>query len=231
MTTVLVVGAQSSSLGAAIAHQARGAGYHVVTAGLHDEDFPMDAARDEVGALSAALSTLAPHHVVCTIGVNQPEQLGEDLTDWYDWHFRVNVIAPMRLLDAWWRLRLDGRTTVPDGHYVAISSNSARIPRSGSAAYCASKAALSMALRVKAREGALDARAPIVYGYEPGLIAGTPMTAQTAENWPGQPLTRMRNPRLSAGLPASAVAWQVVQNLTLGPELGGCLFRLDADEG
>lgn len=228
MTRVLVVGARGGSVGAAISQQAHSLGYSVVTAGITNEDVTMDLVSDNRGALAAKLATIQPEHIVCTVGMNMPEPLDhDDPSDWYRWHFETNVTGPMKLLHAWTSLLGVGGGL---NHYVAISSNSAHVPRSGSAAYCASKAALSQALRVKAREGAVRPGSPIVYGYEPGLVAGTPMTEHTAQSWPGQPLTRMRDPRLAQGVSVGALAWLVVQNLTLGPELNGVLLRIDADE-
>lgn len=231
MTRVLVVGARRGSLGHAIKHQAMGRAYRVTTAGIYDEEVTMDVVADDMASLTGALASIAPDHVVCTVGVNQPEPADAytDVTEWYDWHFRVNVIGPMRLLAAWTAvLREAGE--MGENHYVAISSNSARVPRSFSAAYCASKAALSQALRVKAREGVGQPLAPLVYGYEPGLLAGTPMTADTITAFGPDRLTRMRDTRLAQGMPPASLAWMVVSNLKLGPEVNGCLFRLDADE-
>lgn len=229
MSKVLVVGARGGSIGAAVAEQAHSLGYTVVTAGITNEDMYLDVVQDNAGGLAAKLATIQPDHIVCTVGMNmpQPSDPGEELWHWYRWHFETNVMGPMRLLEAWSRFLPPGGGL---NHYVAISSNSAHVPRSGSAAYCASKAALSMALRVKAREGAVRPGSPIVYGYEPGLVAGTPMTDHTAQTWPGQPLTRMRDPRLAQGISAGTLAWLVAQNLSMGPELNGVMLRIDADE-
>jgi NAD(P)-dependent dehydrogenase (short-subunit alcohol dehydrogenase family) len=228
MSLVMVVGAQPGSIGDAVAEQCRALGYATCTAGLGGEEVHVDLVRDNMPSLISMLATVNPDHIVCTVGMNmaEPEDL-LDPTDWYDWHFQVNVTAPMRLLHAWTRMLSNGHGL---NHYVAISSNSSRVPRSRSAAYCASKAALSQALRVKAREGAVRVGSPIIYGYEPGLVAGTPMTEAAARQWPGVPLTRMRDQRLSTGIPVGSLAWWVCQNLTLGPELNGMLIPLDADE-
>jgi NAD(P)-dependent dehydrogenase (short-subunit alcohol dehydrogenase family) len=56
---------------------------------------------------------------------------------------------------------------------VAVSSDAARIPMRGSVAYCASKAALDMAVRVMARELAPLHR---INAVAPGMVDGTPMT-------------------------------------------------------
>lgn len=230
---VLVVGARPGSIGAAVAEQAAMYDYDVVTAGMNEEDHYMDLVDRAHSELVHDLIELDPTHVVCTVGINKPEPVMVDTANWYRWHFDVNVTGPMRLLKAWQQVMGNGVLVSRDScrHFAAISSNSASVPRSDSAAYCASKAALSQALRVKAREGAGHESAILVYGYEPGLVAGTPMTADTvAQFGPGVALTRMRDPRLSAGISADALASLVVHNLTLGPEVNGVLFRLDADE-
>lgn len=235
MTTVLVVGARKNSVGAAIVQQAKDLDYLTFTAGISSEQYDMDLFNHPMEDMVQDLVSMHPTHVICTAGVNLPEPLDNwgDLTAVYEWQFRMNVIGPMRLLAAWQRA-LKMYEPAPGEpvhrHYVAISSNSASVPRSGSAPYCASKAALSQALRVKGREGQ-RLGGPIVYGYEPGLIAGTQMTEETAKQWSGAPLTRMVDKRLHGGIRAESLAWMVVANLTLGPELAGCLFRIDADEG
>lgn len=229
---MLVVGARPLSVGEAVAVSAKYEGYHVVTMGLHDEDERLDLAKDSVARMRLLLAQLRPQHIVCTAGINVPEGDDEDPTEWYQRHFAVNVIGPMRLLGAW-RDLLRQEGVGGHRHFVAISSNSAHVPRSQSAAYCASKAALSMALRVKAREvaGSGSTVEPFVYGYEPGLIAQTPMTKDTvAQFGTGVPLTRMRDPRLAGGYPPSNLGWMIVNNLVLGPEVNGVMFRLDADE-
>jgi len=57
---------------------------------------------------------------------------------------------------------------------VAVSSDAAEIPMRGSVAYCASKAALNMAVKVLARELAPLHR---INAVSPGMVDGTPMTA------------------------------------------------------
>lgn len=186
----------------------------------------MDVVHDSLEVLARILTSWRPDGLLCTVGHNAGMPATDlDPAEWYERHFETNVIGPMRLLEAW-LIALDDLPLGP-AHFVAISSNSAGVPRSGSAAYCASKAALSMALRVKAREN--RGERCIIYGYEPGLVAGTPMTDAVASRFAG-PLTRMRPEVLAHGMPPDALAKMVVASLRLGAELNGCLFRLDADE-
>jgi NAD(P)-dependent dehydrogenase (short-subunit alcohol dehydrogenase family) len=229
--TTLVVGARPGSLGAAIAHQCRGFGYQVVTAGISGEDRQLSLTRMNFITLLGEMRALRPTHVICTVGMNEPEPPGWDPEAWYGKHFATNVTGPMRLLNAWLgSLGADVPGEQRVRHFVAISSNSARLPRSSSAAYCASKAALSMALRVKAREAAGKGSQVAIYGYEPGLLEGTPMTDATREQFPGVPLTRMRHPALSNGVSTAGLAAMVAGNLTQGLALNGLLIPFDADE-
>lgn len=229
---LLVVGAQPNSLGAAIADTARDEpyGWEVVTAGRsRAEDYELDLVHYTDRELQILVSRLAPDHIVCTAGINHPREAYSSQAYWMAEHFNVNATGPMRLLNAW--LKQYGRSDIPSPHFVAISSNSAVIPRSSSAAYCASKAALSMGLRVAARDAAIMGYGVSIYGYEPGLLAGTPMTAEVAKRFPNTPLTRMRGAMVEHGLTPSGLAGHIVRNLAFGgPELNGCLLRLDAGE-
>lgn len=228
---VLVVGARRGSLGAAVAQTCLERGYEPYTAGIQDEQIDMDLmpTATSITRLMDILSNVQPTHIVCTVGLNMPEPEEQpDLFDWYRWHYETNAIAPMRLLDAWLRCGAE-RTMVPYGHYVAISSNSARIPRTRSAAYCASKAALSMALRVKARE--VSGR-PIIYGYEPGLLTGTPMTTDVIHRLERPTaMHRMKPPGLHEGIDPIDLAALIVDTLGHnGLALNGAMIPYDADE-
>jgi sorbitol-6-phosphate 2-dehydrogenase len=64
---------------------------------------------------------------------------------------------------------------------VAVSSDASRIPMRGSVAYCSSKAALNMAVKVMARELAPLHR---INAVAPGMVEGTPMTAYIDEAIP-----------------------------------------------
>lgn len=229
MSNVIVVGAQPGSLGEAIADEARNYGSNVITVGVSGtEDQRLDLVHDNVRGF---LESYLPDHVVCTAGINRPRgDLDRDGLVWWGDHLFTNVVGPMRLLEAFTHVvGLMPSTRV--SQFVAISSNSAHIPRTGSGPYCASKAALSMALRVAAREAAREDGRYIVYGYEPGLIAGTPMTSETEARLPGVPLTRMQGRGVQNGLPVRTLAKHIAHNLRHGgTELNGCLFRIDAGE-
>lgn len=233
---VMVVGAKPSSLGDAVMVMAQAHGYEVMSIGMTGESLNVDLVLTPHERLVEILQGVQPRHIVCTAGINVPQPDGVlDLQDWYQQHFDANVIGPMRLLDAWvdamqvdylQNLSLDQMC-----HYVGISSNSARIPRSRSAAYCASKAALSMALRVQARQAVGGNGGYIVYGYEPGLLAGTPMTAKTLEDFADVPLHRMRGDQVRDGINPRELAQLIVGNLMQpGVALNGTLVQYDAGE-
>ena len=231
MSRVLVVGAQPGSLGEAIRQEADGCDYVVATAGVSGEPEWMDVVTSPMSALRASLAFLEPDHIIVTAGINEPEPpRGDDPALWYERAFSVNCTGPMRVLAAW-RDLLRGKAPKRLGHFVVISSNSATVPRSGSAAYCASKAALSQAIRCAARElEGGDALGVIAYGYEPGLLSNTPMTDATAARWPGQPLTRMRGARLSVGVSRHKLAELVVGMLRSGPVMNGMMVPFDGGE-
>lgn len=228
---LLVVGARPGSLGAAVKETAQDKpyGWEVVTAGVSgQEDHRVDLANAPQPVIERLVREVRPDHIVCTAGINRSGRDYADRAVWWLQHLEVNCLGPMRLLDAW--LSYGPDTDTPWPHFVAISSNSAQIPRSDSAAYCASKAALSMAVRVRARDCANHNMPISVYAYEPGLISGTPMTNLVRERFTG-PLTRMRGVGVEHGLSAWGLAAHVMRNLAAGgPELNGVLLRLDAGE-
>lgn len=238
--TLLVLGAAKDSLGLAIADEAL-KNYdfsRIFTAGITDEALYCDVRN--VNSIKDCLAEAMPTYVVCTVGVNVPHQLrqaGMGLT--MNEAFLVNVIGPMEVLHRFIAgpLRHEEREGKYRRRFVAISSNSARIPRTGSAPYCASKAALSMALRVAARELAPDPWAPLVWGYEPGLLAGTPMTEATLKQFsdPNEglsvpPLHRMKGVG-ALGLPVAELAERIMYDVVYGsPGLNGCMFPFDSGE-
>lgn len=228
---VLIIGARENSLGAYIASIAGDETPHVLTAGVSgEEDYHLDINdRDEI---LDVLEQVRPTHIVCTAGVNRQRAEATNFEWWMASSFAINCIGPMAVLDAWlnnFAMKPSSSVAGKDGlqHFVAISSNSAHIARRNSMAYCASKAALSMSLRVAARD--LAGTTMLVYGYEFGLLADTPMTTEVRGRLGGQPAHRM--PGVGAGIDPSVAALAVVNGLAHGGrELNGCLLRLDAGE-
>jgi NAD(P)-dependent dehydrogenase (short-subunit alcohol dehydrogenase family) len=83
--------------------------------------------------------------------------------------FDVNVYGLVEILSL--HIRQFGKDR--GASVVAVSSDAAELPMRGSLAYCASKAALDMAIRCAARELAPAWR---INGVAPGMVEGTPMT-------------------------------------------------------
>lgn len=218
---VLVLGAQEHSLGDAITNRlALNEGYEWLTAGISGDEHRMVNVVEEPGALRRLMEEFVPTAVVCTVGVNIPRgimsgDLAASLMD----SFAVNVLGPLNAL----RMAM-GIGSVRQ--FIAISSNSADIARRGSIPYCSSKAALSMALRVAARE--MAGSDLLVYGYEFGLLMGTPMTREVESKFEG-PLTRI--PGAPSGLSTQAAAREVVDRLAHPWQgLNGVMLRLDGGE-
>lgn len=219
--TLLIIGAREKSLGDRVHVAAFRAGWDVITAGISGEEMiPCDITDEE--SLKELFSSVTVNHVLVTAGVNDRDNsLGD--RNMILRHLDVNCAAVIDVLYHW--------TASPKfitgfvSHFVAISSNSARIARSNSTAYCASKAALSMALRCEART---RRGTPVVYGWELGLLKGTPMTEQTEKRF-GPVQTRM--PGLEDGLDTELVARHIFETIRYGGRgVNGCLFRLDGGE-
>lgn len=213
---LLVVGARPGSLGAAVAKAGYHAGFEVTTAG--NSYGPGENLRMDLTQIFSTNKLVERHqwdHVVCTAGVNLE---GERLAV----HMEANFFGPMNLLDAW--VRCHEHVTIVR-HFVAISSNSAHIARSGSVGYCASKAALSMGIRCVARA---QAQKPLaIYAYEPGWLSGTPMSQEVA--------TRLSGPshRIPSGesVDPAQLAEMIITNIVRGDKsLNGCTLRVDGGE-
>ena len=171
----------------------------------------------------------SPTDIVCTVGVNTQEPLG-GIAGSIQSHMHANVFGPMQLLTEaidMWGPRWRDLSAMPETgfNFVAVSSNSAHIARSQSAGYCASKAALSMAIRCVARR---VADSPIkVWGYEPGFLAGTPMSDHTIEQFDG-PLHRIPG---GFDIHPGDVAERIVSDLIVASRMyNGTMARLDGGE-
>lgn len=174
---LMIVGATAGSLGSWLCRESwRSNNFSdIVTAGITEEQYIMDACnyanvRDTLGEVN-------PDVLICTVGHNTPTPLGYGLfEEKLNTHYMMNLVGPVTLLrEMAFRAGRREPETGP-GKFVAISSNSARIARTNSLPYCATKAALSMAVRCAAREYARDGVRLHSWVYEPGLLADTPMT-------------------------------------------------------
>lgn len=234
---VLVVGAAEGSLGGAVVRELetkRDRVEYVYVGGIGDEPNYMDL-RDTF-QVSEILADAKPDIVICTAGINLPTGItSENLLPSMNYSFGTNVTAVIGLLYHF--IHSPTRAEVGASSFkkfVAISSNSARIARRNSIAYCASKAALSMALRVAARE--LAQLPVLVWGYEPGLLDGTPMTREVTAQFTG-PLGETggamhRMPGIARqGIHPAELAQRIVHDvLTATPAYNGLLFPFDAGE-
>lgn len=181
------------------------------------------------------LEDLSPTDIVCTVGTNHNEGFLHLVPQSLQVHMNVNLFGPMLLLvealDMWQRWSggdSASRSAIPETgfNFSVVSSNSAHIARSQSAGYCASKAALSMAIRcVARREAEHDAT---IWAYEPGFIVGTPMSQKTQDQFPDVPLHRIPGERT---VDADDLAMQIVSDMINAHDhFNGCTFRLDGGE-
>jgi 2,3-dihydro-2,3-dihydroxybenzoate dehydrogenase len=229
--SLLIIGAAEESLGEALFTMASSnydfASVH--TAGINQEQIKLDVTHSL--RISEVLMEVQPDILVCTVGVNRPHEVtAAYLPTIMGDSFMTNVVGPMEVLRHFVLSPVRKNRDHLIKKFVAVSSNSARIPRTRSMSYCASKAALSMALRVAARE--LAGGGVAVWGYEPGLLAGTPMTKQTAVDFPnaGGLLHRMKGVH-PGGIPVTDLAHRILQDVaTFSVAQNGLIIPFDGGE-
>jgi NAD(P)-dependent dehydrogenase (short-subunit alcohol dehydrogenase family) len=181
----LVIGG-GSGIGAALSDAYRAQGITTVTwdiAGSHDVTCDVtepDAIDDAVGV--TRLRWGIPSFVTVTAGVGHSGPLTEAEPDTFDRVMRTNARGPWLCMRAWAGVMREQRLP---GSFIAVSSVSARLVDRNMGFYCASKAALSMLVRVAALEwGELGIR---VNAVAPG-VTRTPMLGRgpsaTAEGSP-----------------------------------------------
>ena len=227
---LLVIGARPRSLGAHVVSVAQSMSkFEVVTAGMHDNS-KLDLTKPK--DVHAFMKDVAPDHVVCTAGVNLfGSTIGEGWLAKLEGQMRTNYYGPMILLSEWaryWRYARQPETR----HFVAVSSNSAHIARSNSVGYCASKAALSMAIRCTAREMAqlpLDEWVPLsIWCVEPGWLNDTPMSRSLETRFGHDALHRIPG---GEGIPPLSVATHIVNTIKSGGlAFNGTTIRIDGGE-
>ncbi len=181
----LVIGG-GSGIGAALAAQYRASGTTAVVWDVDgDRDVDCDvAAPDEIDEAVGVTSLRwgVPSWVTVTAGIGHAGMLLDIPPDDFDRVMRVNARGPWLCMRAWVGAMLERKVA---GSFVAVSSVSARLVDPGMGLYCASKAALSMLVKVAAAEwGPLGLR---VNGVGPG-VTRTPMlgrgVAATVEGSP-----------------------------------------------
>jgi NAD(P)-dependent dehydrogenase (short-subunit alcohol dehydrogenase family) len=181
----LVIGG-GSGIGAALADAYRAQGTSTVTwdiAGSHD--VTCDISEPDAIDVAVGLTRMnwgIPTAVTVTAGVGHSGLLTESEPEEFDRVMRVNARGPWLCMRAWADVM---RQQESAGSFVAVSSVSARLVDRNMGVYCASKAALSMLVRVAAAEwGEFGIR---VNAVAPG-VTRTPMLgrgrASTVEGSP-----------------------------------------------
>jgi NAD(P)-dependent dehydrogenase (short-subunit alcohol dehydrogenase family) len=169
--SVLVVGG-ASGIGAAVVQQYSDSGVEALVWDVRGETDVVCDVTDPAG-VDVALAQVRqmggpPTEVTVTAGIGHSGRLTDVDADAWDRVMAVNAKGPWLVMRGIARmLRQEGL----EGSIIAISSVSARIPDRLMGVYCASKAALSMVVRVAAAEWAPDIR---VNAIAPGVTA-TPM--------------------------------------------------------
>jgi NAD(P)-dependent dehydrogenase (short-subunit alcohol dehydrogenase family) len=186
--SLLVVGVQEGGLGNAVFEHAMD---DPDVLAVHTADLPgvvvglpVDHEMDvrSLADIRRVLSITKPTHVVCTAGLNPYGMEDGHGLEWqhnFGLVMETNCIGPLNFAREWSVVMQDqhgGFGSIGGRHFCAISSNSASVVRSGSAAYCASKAALSQGMMCLARDNAKQGLANALYVYEPGFLWGTPMS-------------------------------------------------------
>lgn len=174
-----------------------------------------------------------PEVLVVSAGVNLPDQRG----DWAQFYRNTEIqmimsASTLSVVNLW----MATSAAVSDAEHVCVvvSSNSAAVPRAGSAGYCASKAAVSHGMRSLAREASKDPNLQNVslVTVEPGLIIDTPMTQQWTDKNPGVAPSRTPSP---AGTSAEHLTKRdvarLVKNIVAHPRAyHGATIRMDRGE-
>jgi NAD(P)-dependent dehydrogenase (short-subunit alcohol dehydrogenase family) len=188
----LVIGG-ASGIGAALVDSYRTRGTEVVTWDIAGEpDVTCDVADPE--AVDRAVDETrrrwgVPDRVTVTAGVGHGGLLVDVGPDEFDRVVAVNTRGPWLCLRGWARVLLSEQRP---GSLVAVSSVSARLVDRGMGVYCASKAALSMLVRVAAAEwgpqglrvnavGPGVTRTPMLGPDATAGVEGSPWLAAVAE--------------------------------------------------
>jgi len=176
--------------------------------------------------LQSYLSKHGPfRYIVYSAGINVLEWI-EDLTaTWAS--IAVNYMGFVNLISIHKSQYPDQQVSV-----VAVSSDAAEKPMRGSLAYCASKAALDMAIRCAARE-----LAPLwrVNGVAPGMVEGTAMTKYIDEeiprfrNWSPEKALEYERSQVPTGRRATLdEVSELICWILLGPEqINGEIVRIN----
>ena len=171
---VLIIGG-NSGIGLATAGHIRGV--WLESAEIHTPSKPeLDV--DAPLRVESYLSRHGPFtHIVYSAGINRLAWASKKKISFHmEDHFAINCAGFVEVIGAHVRLFPTAYISA-----VAVSSDASSRPMRGSVAYCASKAALNMAVKVLARELAPLHR---INAVAPGMVEGTAMTAYIDETIP-----------------------------------------------
>lgn len=233
-TTIMVVGTAAGSFGAKLydafaaemSEEDEYSGWSLVPAGVprQNEKLVSTVEYDVTWPLARhyeVMRAVKPYHVIYAVGMNLTDTEGV-LGKSAELHFELNARCFLDVAQAF------KTVAFPGSQLVAVSSNSARIPRSPSLGYCMSKAALSMAVRVLARRWKGE---PMVWGLEPGLMNTDATIASVNANTYAGRAHRMQGVMSTYGLNADQVAETVAHSVLWGGmHLNGALLQMDAGE-
>lgn len=170
-------------------------------------------------------------YVVFTAGVNELAWVRDLNKSQVLDHYETNVVGFTNLLSALFWYNGQGKAEPP--RVVAISSDAARRPMRASLPYCASKAALDMAVRCAARELGPDGWR--INAVAPGMTAPTGMSesvdAQVREirGWTDEEALKYENEQavIQRRAAPEEVA-QVVCQVLFGPDyVNGSIFEIN----
>lgn len=160
---LILGGSTKDGIGAAIADRVNYLG-HVP---LAPPQSVVDVTASDQSTLREVIGSFLPDSVVYSVGMNELEWIHALDRKSFDRIMETNVWGFLNVLQV---LEETGRSF----SVLAISSDAAVRPMRTTAAYCASKAALNMAIRVASRE--LAGEGWRINGLAPGKVEGTPMT-------------------------------------------------------
>lgn len=142
----------ASGIGAAVAEALRGRGLPTLVwdiAGRFDVECDIGDPASIDRAVRETLQTGLPARVTITAGVGQSGLLVDEPVETWDRVMAVNTRGPWLVMRAFARAMMEAGET---GSFVATSSVSAHLVDRSMGLYCASKAALSMIVKVAASE-------------------------------------------------------------------------------
>lgn len=175
--SILIVGAENGNIGAVVKEEIltgkhQGFDFHIVHSPSIQE---MDVKDND--SVNRYIDAYGPFEmIVYSAGVNQLAYVKNMSKQLFDFHMHVNVYGLINVMAAH-----EERYPEHSGRLAVVVSDASDTPMRGSVAYCASKAAQAMTVRVLARE--LGPRW-VTVSVSPGVVEGTPMTESIDQQVP-----------------------------------------------